>query len=877
MKLLLILAGILLVAMPLSAQEASSSAPPAGPKTLAAALAQVNWDAAQRGALLVVNPQGVSLPTQPSSDDPSVSGADQPLLPIPELTARGYDIRALADYFAQKFVREGEVTVVAPQMMTVFNTHPGPPNIYAGLRRYEAMTLLEGTLTQDQWKKIGSKEGLGSDGMTEDQRQSYQAILPDPFIVDWTTTQYIKRKSDPAKTFHLTEAQRTQVRLRIVLETHADANLLNPRDSGSPAEGRYTTFPVLFDANRDDGPKEFLDLVGDPEYSPHPDGYGQQLSADVPNRLKPGQLNLDAPGFARTVSLESVHGKLTIADLLQRIGTAAHQELYADPRIGRLSVWTRGASARCSDVLKSLCLGCTSTFRQVGPAYLLTDDVAGIGVRRAVIDDWKDDADAQLENLKEIAYKRMREIHPEKYLTWADDEPLKLSPDIFKQVTTSTEQGKYQDVALTALTPEQQQFIKDAASKLAQQDKGQYAVSPDHLSLDVSMWQSFVIPGLGEAVMTPVGGILNNDPAEIKADENAPLVLPPNRILYLAPANPKEAIQAIQEAQKRGFTALWVQIPTDGNLTSLTAAIKASQKVQLPVYAVMHLLSQPPGTPDSAINILGEPLSAYVNSRPPKYYEGDLLPKEPLLDWAPLDDPGLFQHLQTKLLTLAKTPGLAGLVLRDTAAPGFDTLEPEYSGRLSKGAGAEVDYAPDIRLAFLRRYGADPIDIVPYNNYGQNNDLGLFRDDDDLAKQWRDFRYEANVALLTRLYASIRHVRPALPVLLQAQTRSASWPEDWSWYGTWDKPKVLPHLSGGLTPGQSAAASVRSQSTHILFSYRASSSDMTPKQYATGLRSGQDASGKGWDGMVLDLSDCSMEKVGGYLDAVGLRSVPVSK
>ena len=217
---------------------------------------------------------------------------------------------------------------------------------------------------------------------------------------------------------------------------------------------------------------------------------------------------------------------------------------------------------------------------------------------------------------------------------------------------------------------------------------------------------------------------------------------------------------------------------------------------------------------------------------------------------------------------------MAGLVLSDIAAPGFDLPPTEASGGYSGGEAAEGDYAPDIRLAFLRRYGADPVDIVTngfYDDYDNNSALSLFPDDKDLAKQWRGFRYTANQSLLAYIYASVRQVRPALPLLVQA--RGGFWAANW--FGSWDHPNGVPYAPGGWSPGQNFANTARSRSKLILFDYRATTPDGHGADYVTRLKNGLNAAGKGWDGVVLDFSALSLNKALVLLD--GLPSPTLSR
>jgi hypothetical protein len=128
-----------------------------------------------------------------------------------------------------------------------------------------------------------------------------------------------------------------------------------------------------------------------------PPGGEAAFAARVPSRAKPSQLAFDAPALDVRVSLV---GAQTVDDLVGRVAKATGLELFADQRVGRLPVWTKGNAARAGDLLEALARAITGAWRQVTPAapgtnrpvYVLADDVVGIGVRYARLWEWERDA-----------------------------------------------------------------------------------------------------------------------------------------------------------------------------------------------------------------------------------------------------------------------------------------------------------------------------------------------------------------------------------------------------------------------------------------------------------------------------------------------------
>ena len=165
--------------------------------------------------------------------------------------------------------------------------------------------------------------------------------------------------------------------------------------------------------------------------------------------------------------------------------------------------------------------------------------------------------------------------------------------------------------------------------------------------------------------------------------------------------------------------------------------------------------------------------------------------------------------------SLAARPGVAGLVWRETDPPGYD-LPPSGDDT----SPLLVGYHEAMRLTFLRRYHADPLDVFPQGNYvgKANTDVANFSTDSfsigqvsrRLEDEWRQFRNDAGLDLLRALWQAANP--PGTPavtrhVILVKQRRRGQGGNDASghtvyppgWYGSWDLPdKPLPtlHTSG---------------------------------------------------------------------------------
>ncbi len=262
------------------------------------------------------------------------------------------------------------------------------------------------------------------------------------------------------------------------------------------------------------------------------------------------------------------------------------------------------------------------------------------------------------------------------------------------------------------------------------------------------------------------------------------------------------------------------QQPVPGAGDILTEALARTRGTGLGVFPVMDLLFWGPSPPPQAAdrNVLGE-TSAEAAARwqerkallpagqemQDEYTVGGVVP-----DWTGVAVSPMSPDVQaglTGLVTLlAARPGAAGLVWRDTDTPGYDI---PASGLNT--SSLLLGYHESMRLAFLRKYHADPVDVFPPGYYQgkANTDLPFFRTDSmrgtriafGLDKDWAQFRRDVPLGFLRALYAAANPPGGArrVPVLLKQRRRGQGgndaeghsvYPP--GWYGSWDDPRLPP-------------------------------------------------------------------------------------
>jgi hypothetical protein len=758
----------------------SVSSQPVQNLNLQSLLDKVLWEPASRGPLLIVAPETTfPLWTKPrfiSSGEVSYKGPSQ--LPKPDASGN-YRLPDLGEYFGRQARVAGKsLTVFVPTMMTVLASPLPKPDPYAGMRSNEKLRLLQSTLTPAQWRTLGSPNGIGIGDLDRKQRELFLSLLPEPFVV-----QPVKRNETGQRmsggrvedAVTLSPAQRQNVRISLrrrmdwsfmtVGSTSGNSRIGVGEDDGEKFELRGIGFGSNFNNRRDT-------LFGVP------------IIAEVPNRLKPGQLPFDWSALNAPVSLE---GASTVGDLIKRIAAQTHVELYCDSRYANLKVYTRssGGSVRSGDLLQALCWAVTGTFRKVGAStFVMTDDLEGLGTRHAQLQAWASANAALAEKRGNDIEEAIAKTSIGDYVTWADNDPMHPDDALARKIEehrktlatqsapptapTSQRANPTLIVPVTELPASAQDLVRrqlesHAKMRERQQNEPFFQRRPeanpelqtDRVAVNVKVRAAFVVPDIGvvsaqgyssgfdaEQSLNPVPSrqaqfsgrsVFGTPPSP------GSLTIPPDykvRALLVAPRNTDEAARAITAAKKFGFNQVWLDIPPALPKELLSAAIAKGKENGISVGAVVRLLrsASADDTTDKAgdanplpidRNLLGETTREYAARRatapftaspftamslPPKQESERLLARG---DWLLPDSPSFQATTVSRVAAIAETPGLAGIVLRDTAAPGYDGTPMVVSPFDSRDGAEQMGYTETMRLAFLRESGIDPIDLSP--------------------------------------------------------------------------------------------------------------------------------------------------------------------
>jgi hypothetical protein len=850
---------LLLAAAPPRVARAQPSPAAAGePKPvhhLGDILGKLDWDPAERGPLLIVAPERAALKRGRVERQPDGSGVYVPAPELKEPGPEGYRLTAAVSAFQRKLTQVGSVWAVVPDTMTVLNTKDLPePSPYLGMSRGQKLKLLQARLTDAQWKKLASPEGLGANDLDRDQRELFLSALPNPFRVQVTRT----RPEGGVTT---------------------DLMTLNPAQAASARIGMRRSLSWSFQMEGDRGGMVTMGLGGEPrpDGSPHlalahefqdwEERRGKLLDVPLvrvePNRLKESDVHFAAPALSAPVSLA---GAKTVGDLVQRVAAAARVELHADVRYASLPVYVRAVGGvRAGDLLQAICLSVTGTFRKLedgkgGVAYLLTDDREGLGVRHARLMQWARQVGALADEREREVLERIKEARPFEVVGWAADDPLAPTAALQQKIEAHrAEMQKPRDPSgvrpYSELFPMVSPDLLPAAAKemVAKQieswEKGRAAGNDDRkglrtdaVMLDVRLRPVFLVPGVGtieDSEMSFGGGsesLFSSDrmynplpsvvpaprPGEQMPEMKLPVALPGHlreRVLWIRAASPQEAASAAREAARVGLNVLWLDVAPTVTAAEFRPIVAAAREAApgVALYAAVRVLRQSAeggNKYSSDLNLLGETITATGARRgkeigklaelndPRRWYQTSM---ERLVrmaragDFASPGDSVSAAALRRRVLEIAATPGLTGLVLRDLVPYGYQALGNMGNPTLGENE-FELGYTPEMRLAFLRQTGVDPVDLtltgdnnfwlpmtfagsfhasleLPFfRDYGRNARGTTINDQNatelgarDAAEKWDLFRHQVGVEFQNSLFAALKQVpgpKPGQPLVL---------------------------------------------------------------------------------------------------------------
>jgi hypothetical protein len=722
---------------------------------------------------------------------------DGPLVaPIPLRMATGI---TLDDIDRRKAVVGGLTAIVPKTMATVNSRFTNAPNLYEGLPRDAKVLYLLRSLSPAQWSKA-TGDGLSVGDCQGEQRAVFESIVPNPLRYSMgTVTDYrgITTRNGPGEIKTMSSGDRAKVKLRIVRHLHVRVSMENNGGwSITEPEGDMkpgTTMPLLVE----DEDSEF----------------GHQVIVRGPNVPRKSHLDLKDPRLDKPVAFKSGE---RLANLLDRIGTATGFRFVADPHYAPMLMVERGTTASARDLLGALSLGVAGTYRRVGGTYVLTADLEGMAAHAVRVGVWED----ALEKMVEARSNAWRQ----QIARSGGLSKIQFSSPAYEGLT-ETEKANLEANDRPSDGPH---FIPiDQASKPIRDAIKNWRpgnrIDRERVGVSSSIRYDIVLPGSGR---TWWQGWLGNteeyqsEPYVWTPPNPPPVALPLDHQggvtgIVLHADTPAQAKAQVARVARLGLGELWLETR---DAAALKAAVEAAEAAKVRVALTVRPWEIPAGAtvrdPDRTVTgEFGRTLAASkLAIEPWLNFWMDIRAFEPPTRsyLAPLDP--ATGAVVVSLAQLARTPGLAKVVVLDLYPSGYGKTETNASGSYwysnALDAYLAYGYSDAMRAAYLAAASVDPIDLetqMVRTNVGLGPAWGEEYSVPQGFDQWQKAKAKWSHDRAAALAKALHEAVPSCPILIPGEPPTNHLPPLpttylYRWEGAGDLPVAPMDFGGGSVP-----------------------------------------------------------------------------
>ncbi|MBC7805766.1 MAG: hypothetical protein H7145_06410 [Akkermansiaceae bacterium] len=731
--------------------------------------------------------------------------------------ATGMTPAQFAERTGRRAITVGDITAFVPPRMSEFVKSPAKPDPYAGLHFDQRFVQVLGSLSRAQWKQAGSANGIGVSDLTEEQRALFAGLWRNEPVKIRTvkTRQSSDSSEDETESFAVSQvrfrlSRRVSLRLRAV---DSETGYLYKLGSGEEQRKGELQGDGSFLRQEIVTPIEYQD-AGSPQGA---SAFGVPVIVSVPNRLKSGQLPLEAPALNIGMRLDGSHR--TVGELIAAVSKATRFRLVADTRLASLPIGYRltpgGQVVSTGDILKALCRSVTGTFRRLdGPGgttvYLLTDDVEGIGTRFARLDRWAEKAAKQRSDIHLKAINDCSEKEPLDALGFAPGYAHALSPDqmrVLDDSYRSQDWARNLTVPASKLSPALQEEFKNGLESWSKWDT-KVTLRNDAVGVDTDFHCDWVLPG-GRTIPAQFNGELDygflrqiaaprsgqTGASSKRAYKNPlPTGFPPLlkcRILTAQlPDTEEETRTLFGLLARKGFRETWLRVgdsdPATRERLEKAVSLGKAAKIRVGVIIPWLLKEDKEAKSDPDVNILGETGNALFDARLQGITDKDRTEKQRPFHsdreagWVVLDSQDIAGVVR-RVSPFVKLADLSAVVFTNTAAPGYDSSRGNGS---SQGIRMLMGYNAPLRFRCVMEKGFDPVDVVGYSyNLGFSPEMPFFRPS-DMAKLLAEFRRAQNRSHLARIHDALQGSFPQTPLYIHATTETFGL---FAFYGRWAK------------------------------------------------------------------------------------------
>ncbi len=618
--------------------------------TLEDFLARSGWDSAKKGALIVLDPAHVLA------------------------TSSGQGLAA----FNRTIFRSGSLSAIVPAEMVIIDDNLQEPNLYDGMTSDAKVLFLLATLTKDQLR-LATQKGISPSELSGQPRAALESLIHQPFVY---STSPFSRPDDTVE--KVSQDKLGEVRLKI-----------NRGICFEVAPGNSLNSVMRLDPRIMSGRQALQGLwhklgAGSPKFGITP-------KSSKPNEPKRSELQYASPNLSASLTLSH---QSTVGDVLREVGQVSHLALFADPRISQLPVEAYGPPVRVSDLLRSLAMAVTGTFRKVGGSYVLTSDIMGLAERQMRFWIWENRSgekqmDKTAEYLKQIfAGRALDVIEYDKSDTFRPDDALA------SKISADEQSGVTRKIASSELSAAERESLNRMNDTIAQAQK----FDSSHVGVFSKLAYSFVLPDGRQlnpemSTLSPIRDwkeLLSGSASTAPEFGRFSLGKASGPRALMVRVEDPSRIKAIAHAAiPYGFTDLWIQ-------TSSRAVLDAASQTGLKVRFVAE--------PWKSATRLADPDRDAIGGLEGTEMLADERPRVNRMTLSPLD-PSLPSNWDS-LKALASVPNVEGVVIADTQPTGYERERPSrhnFYGISSEKL--EFGYSTAERESFLKQFGADPIDI----------------------------------------------------------------------------------------------------------------------------------------------------------------------
>jgi hypothetical protein len=691
-------------------------------------------------------------------------------LPQPDKSGQ-YRLTDISNYYERRVVPVGSLTVWAHGLMQTLATRLPEPNGVAFLSPSERIMVLGSTLTDAQWQKLGGSDGLGLSDLNKKQRELFGAILPDTLTLQYSGE---REPGQPyPKPITLSGPDVQKIRLRATRRLDWSFGAKGSRDwhmqMGLGSEPYLpNAAPYRINALRgQEGQNSGFGMTDGFLY-------GVKLREVVPVKQKPGHLSFDWSALSVSVNFGEAKtvGDL-VRQIAQATGAALHCDpRYRDLPLyvrgtgaqagdlcralcwGVSGTWRKVGDRAfvLTDDLEGLATRQARIANWAMENAARAEQLKQESVAKLAVTDFGSHihfAPGDPFALTGATAQKVEEQRRARIATFVAGPPANGQE---RQQKAQALQNEF--TPIRALPPAMQEVVQRqiAAHRKSSEREADSnnpvlrnfprpTINDEAVRLDVGVQLWFVVPGVGVVPYSKNG--LSSHPSDLTLtfrpdqawgrqtwnpydlpDKDAPVLPqapPKSHVLSVVVQNEEQAQAFASGAKRAGFGELWVEVePGEQGANLLAQTVNHAQKQGLKVRGVVRVLRtnrrETPATLRDR-NVLGETWSAYVNRRESETKLNIMgTPPQPLPhpqhgrdDYlVPSDEANRLAFEQAS--SLARTPGLAGLVLRDTTPPGY--TESEVAGYNPFRFSTEpLGYTEAQRLEFLQASGVDPLDI----------------------------------------------------------------------------------------------------------------------------------------------------------------------